>query len=65
MYQQSVTTETRRELWKKGELIGEKPPLKLKEIWVIKPPASHRGQSRNRPVIVAVLADSNARPCTF
>lgn len=25
-----------RELWNKGKLIGQKPPLKLKDIWAIR-----------------------------
>ena len=28
--------DTSREPWNKGKLIGQKPPLKLKEIWSIR-----------------------------
>ena len=33
----TVTTTTRRAIpWNKGKLLGQKPPLKLKEIWAIR-----------------------------
>jgi hypothetical protein len=33
----TATTSTRRATpWNKGKLLGQKPPLKLKEIWAIR-----------------------------
>jgi integrase len=32
----SITTEGRAAPWNKGKLLGQKPPLKLKEIWAIR-----------------------------
>ena len=33
----TATTTTRRAApWNKGKLLGQKPPLKLKEIWAIR-----------------------------
>ncbi len=29
----ATTTRNRREPWNKGKLVGQKAPLKLKEIW--------------------------------
>ncbi len=31
-----ITIPSRRDPWNKGKLIGQKPPLKLKEIWAIR-----------------------------
>ena len=31
-----TTTEGRTRPWNKGKLLGQKPPLKLKEIWAIR-----------------------------
>lgn len=31
-----METRRNREPWNKGKLIGQKPPLKLKDIWVIR-----------------------------
>ncbi len=32
----ATTTRNRREPWNKGKLVGQKAPLKLKEIWAIR-----------------------------
>ena len=32
----AISTTTIRERWNKGKLVGEKAPLKLKEIWAIR-----------------------------
>ena len=32
----TTTTPTRATPWNKGKLIGQKPPLRLKEIWAIR-----------------------------
>lgn len=29
-------TKEKHEPWNKGKLVGQKPPLKLKEVWVIR-----------------------------
>ncbi len=31
-----ITSDARKVPWNKGKLIGQKPPLKLKEIWAIR-----------------------------
>jgi len=33
---QLTATESRREPWNKGQLVGQKAPFKLKEIWAIR-----------------------------
>lgn len=33
---QGLETEDRRVSWSEGKLIGQKPPLKLNEIWVVR-----------------------------
>jgi hypothetical protein len=38
----TFTRQTRREPWNKGKLVGQKAPLKLKDIWAI------RGAPRTR-----------------
>ena len=40
-----VKTEGRTTPWNKGKLLGQKPPLKLKEIWAIRV----RLQLENKP----------------
>jgi hypothetical protein len=34
-----METIQKREAWNKGKLIGQKPPLKPKDIWAIRTPA--------------------------
>ncbi len=36
-----------REPWNKGKIIGQKPPLKLKEIWAIRIRLQLAGKIRN------------------
>ena len=31
-----IATDSRREPWNKGKLVGQKAPFKLKEIWAIR-----------------------------
>jgi integrase len=31
-----MKTEQTREAWNKGKLVGQKPPLKLKDVWAIR-----------------------------
>jgi len=33
---ESMHVAPRRELWNKGKLVGQKAPLKLKDIWAIR-----------------------------
>jgi hypothetical protein len=49
----STKTTARATPWNKGKLLGQKPPLKLREIWAL--PVS--GRSRQRAE-VAVAVDS-------
>ncbi len=32
----TINTETRRILWNKGRLVGQRPPLKQQEVWAIR-----------------------------
>ena len=36
--------------WNKGKLIGQKPPLKLREIWALRTRLEMGGDQRTRPV---------------
>jgi hypothetical protein len=38
---------SRRQAWNKGKLIGQKPPLKLKEIWAIRIRLQLSGSTRD------------------
>lgn len=58
----TVTNHTQHEPWNKGKLIGQKAPLKLKEIWAIR---IHLQMDRNtRDLALFNLAiDSKLRAC--
>ena len=43
----STSTEGRATPWNKGKLLGQKPPLKLKEIWAIRIRLQSRGAPEN------------------
>jgi hypothetical protein len=58
----ATSTEGRAIPWNKGELLGQKPPLKLKEIWAIR--IRLQLDHRTREVALFNLAiDSKLRGC--
>src|SRR6184192_1366975 len=59
---QSVHVAQRREGWNKGELVGQKAPFKLKEIWAIR--VRLQMQERLRELALFDLGiDSKLRAC--
>ena len=61
MYQPTNPT-SRKEPWNKGKLVGQKPPLKLKEIWAIR--IRLQLANRRRDLALFNLAiDSKLRAC--
>ena len=61
MYQ-PTTNAVRKEPWNKGKLVGQKPPLKLKEIWAIR--IRLQLANRRRDLALFNLAiDSKLRAC--
>lgn len=62
MEQQKVSASNRHSPWNKGKLIGQKPPLKLKEIWAIR--VRLQLSKRLRELVLFNLAiDSKLRGC--
>src|SRR4029434_10495579 len=57
-----VKTEGRAAPWNKGKLLGQKPPLKLKEIWAIRVRLQLAGQAREL-ALFNVAIDSKLRGC--
>ncbi len=58
----ATTTRNRREPWNKGKLVGQKAPLKLKEIWAIR--VRLQLQHRARELALFDLGiDSKLRAC--
>ena len=60
--QQFTHTSEKREPWNKGKLIGQKPPLKLKEIWAIRIKLQMDAQFRNLALFNLAI-DSKLRAC--
>jgi integrase len=58
----AVGTKTSREPWNKGRLTGQKPPLKLREIWAIRIRSQMAGRTRNL-ALFNVAMDSKLRGC--
>jgi integrase len=59
---ETTTTPNRREPWNKGKLVGQKAPLKLKEIWAIR--VGLQMQQRARELALFDLGiDSKLRAC--
>ena len=62
MQEQQSNTSVRRTPWNKGKLIGQKPPLKLKEVWAIRIrlqiAENHRGLA-----LFNLAIDSKLRGC--
>jgi hypothetical protein len=60
--EQFISTASRREPWNKGKLVGQKAPLKLKDIWAIR--VRLQLSERTRELALFDLAiDSKLRAC--
>src|SRR4029453_10571188 len=57
-----VETEGRAAPWNKGKLLGQKPPLKLKEIWAIRIRLQLAKQARELALFNLAI-DSKLRGC--
>jgi hypothetical protein len=57
-----VKTEERAAPWNKGKLLGQKPPLKLKEIWAIRVRLQLARQARELALFNLAI-DSKLRGC--
>src|SRR6202167_5318624 len=55
-------TTTTREPWNKGKLVGQKTPLKLKEIWAIRVRLQLAGRRRELALLNLAI-DSKLRAC--
>jgi hypothetical protein len=55
-------TARSREPWNKGELVGQKAPLKVKNIWAIRVRLEIQGRSRDLALFVLGI-DSKLRGC--
>ena len=58
----AIKTEGRAEPWNKGKLLGQKPPLKLKEIWAIRIRLQLAHRSRELALFNLAI-DSKLRGC--
>jgi hypothetical protein len=45
----STTTTKRTTPWNKGRLVGQKPPLKLRELWAIRMASCNHREPSNDP----------------
>lgn len=59
---QTICTSPRRESWNKGKLIGQKAPLKLKEIWSIRIRLQITNRTRDLALFNLAI-DSKLRAC--
>lgn len=60
--EQAITPAVQRAPWNKGRLIGQKPPLRLKEIWAIRIRLQLAKQARELALFNLAL-DSKLRAC--
>jgi site-specific recombinase XerC len=58
----SGTSRTAHEPWNKGKLIGQKPPLKLQEIWTVRTQLRISGKTRELALFNLAI-DSKLRGC--
>ena len=58
----SMPTTTLRALWNKGRLIGQKPPLKLREVWTVRTRLQMAGNTREIALFNLAI-DSKLRGC--
>ena len=59
---QIVATESHREPWNKGKLVGQKAPLKLKDIWAIRVRLQISDRARDLALFNLAI-DSKLRAC--
>lgn len=59
---ESISTSKGREPWNKGKLVGQKAPLKLKEIWAIRAHLQMAGRPRDLALFDLAI-DSKLRGC--
>jgi len=57
-----METAQKREAWNKGKIIGQKPPLKPKDIWAIRIHLQHKHAVRDLAMFNLAL-DSKLRGC--
>ena len=57
-----MDTNQTREPWNKGKLVGQKPPLKPKDIWAIRIHLQHDQQLRDLAMFDLAI-DSKLRGC--
>jgi hypothetical protein len=57
-----VTTKPNREPWNKGKLVGQKTPLKLKDIWAIRVRLQISDRARDLGLFNLAI-DSKLRAC--
>jgi site-specific recombinase XerC len=64
MHQMEPDMESKqtREPWNKGKLVGQKPPLKLKDIWAIRIHLLNAHSVRDR-ALFNIAIDSKLRGC--
>jgi integrase len=60
--EQTASVMTRREPWNKGKLVGQKSPLKLKDVWAIRVRLQLSNTPRNLALFNLAL-DSKLRAC--
>src|SRR6516164_3468372 len=58
----TISPGTRRELWNKGKLIGQKPPLRPKHVWAIRTRLQMEGRIRDLAMFNLAI-DSKLRGC--
>src|SRR5215469_11837958 len=59
---QAMPSRPRRELWNKGKLIGQKPPLRPKHVWSIRTRLQIEGRTRDLAMFNLAI-DSKLRGC--
>ena len=59
---QSIHVATRKTPWNKGKLVGQKPPLKLKDIWAIRV-RLQIGRRTRELALFNLAIDSKLRSC--
>ena len=62
MFRKTVNEQKARPSWNRGKLIGQKPPLKLKDIWAIRVRLQLAGRLRDLALFNLAI-DSKLRAC--
>lgn len=61
--EQTLDFTARREPWNKGKLVGQKAPLRLKEIWAIRIRLQLQERTRELALLISPLT-ANCDPVT-